>query len=109
MRPGPGNHKDAPPANFDESKANPYPNLPNPLVLNNGMKVTTAKMWWQQRRPQIVEYFDREVYGRVPAHTPKVTWEVVETTREMAGKFPSLPSSWLVMSTTPPIRRLRST
>jgi len=88
MRPGPGNHKDAPPANLDESRANPYPSLPNPLILNNGTKVTTAKIWWQQRRPQIVEYFDREVYGRVPAHPPKVTWEVVETTRETEGKFP---------------------
>ena len=90
MRPGPGNHKDAPPANFDESKANPYPDLPNPLLLNNGRKVTTARMWWQQRRPQIVEAFDREVYGRVPPHTPKVTWEVAGTTREMEGKFPVL-------------------
>ncbi len=88
MRPGPGNHKDAPPPNFDESKANPYPNLPNPLVLNNGRKVTTAAMWWQQRRPQIVESFDREVYGRVPPHTPKVTWEVAGTTNETEGNFP---------------------
>jgi hypothetical protein len=90
MRPGPGNHKDAPPANFDESKANPYPDLPNPLILNNGMKVTTAKMWWEQRRPQIVETFDREVYGRVPPHTPKVTWEVAGTTGEIEGKVPVL-------------------
>ena len=41
-------------ANYDESKANPYPNLPDPLVLKNGQKVTTAKMWWNQRRPEIV-------------------------------------------------------
>jgi hypothetical protein len=88
MRPGPGNHKDAPPPNFDESKANPYPSLPDPLVLNNGKKVTTAKMWWQQRRPQIVEDFDREVYGRVPANTPRVTWEVVDTAKGTAGTFP---------------------
>jgi hypothetical protein len=87
LRPGPANHKDAPPPNFDESKANPYPKLPDPLILNNGKKVTTAKMWWEQRRPQIVEDFDREVYGRVPPHTPKVTWEVAGTSRETAGKF----------------------
>ena len=40
--------------NYDESKANPYPNLPNPLLLNDGKPVTSAKVWWQQRRPQIV-------------------------------------------------------
>ena len=68
-------------ANYDESKANPYPNLPDPLVLKNGKKVTTAEMWWKQRRPEIVEDFDREIYGRVPKETPKVKWEVTDTTK----------------------------
>src|SRR5262245_53828719 len=63
-------------ANYDESKANPYPKLPDPLVLKNGKKVTTAKMWWDQRRAEIVEDFDREIYGRMPRVTPKVNWEV---------------------------------
>ena len=56
--------------NYDESKANPYPNLPDPLVLKNGQKVTTPAMWWNQRRPEIMEDFDREVYGRVPKNVP---------------------------------------
>jgi hypothetical protein len=67
-------------ANYDESKANPYPSLPDPLVLKNGEKVTTAEQWWKQRRPEIVEDFDREVYGRIPNSVPKVTWEVAEST-----------------------------
>jgi hypothetical protein len=75
-------------ANYDEAKANPYPNLPEPLVLKNGQKVTTAQMWWDQRRPQIVEDFDREIYGRVPKDTPKVTWEVTGTTQEKNGDVP---------------------
>jgi hypothetical protein len=70
-------------ANYDESKANPYPDLPNPLKLKNGKLVTNASDWWSKRRPQIVEDFDREVYGRVPKVTPKVKWEVAGTT---AGK-----------------------
>ena len=57
-------------ANYDESKANPYPTLPDPLTLKNGNKVTTEKMWWDERRPEIVEDFDREIYGRVPKVTP---------------------------------------
>lgn len=89
LRRGADSHPNAPnAANYDESKANPYPSLPDPLTLNNGKKVTTAKMWWKQRRPQIVEYFDREVYGRVPAHTPKVKWQVVSTTKENVGDYP---------------------
>jgi hypothetical protein len=72
-------------ANYDESKANPYPQLPDPLVMKNGKKVTTAKMWWDQRRPEIVEDFDREIYGRMPKAVPGVKWEVVKTTQETNG------------------------
>ncbi|MBO0726510.1 MAG: acetylxylan esterase, partial [Blastocatellia bacterium] len=47
LRPGANpNNPQAPNAvNYDESKANPYPNLPDPLILKNGKKVTSAKMW----------------------------------------------------------------
>ena len=75
-------------ANYDEAKANPYPNLPDPLVLKDGKKITSAKMWWKQRRPEIVEEFDREIYGRAPKLTPKVNWEVTSTTREMHDDVP---------------------
>ena len=75
-------------ANYDEAKANPYPKLPDPLVMKNGQKVTTAEMWWTKRRPEIVEDFDREIYGRAPQSTPKVHWEVVSTTKETNGDVP---------------------
>jgi hypothetical protein len=75
-------------ANYDESKANAYLNLPDPLVLKNGQKVATAEMWWNQRRPEIVEDFDREIYGRVPKNTPKVNWEVTSTAKEVNGSIP---------------------
>jgi hypothetical protein len=90
LRPGAdGRNPQAPnAANYDESKANPYPNLPDPLILKNGKRVTKAKIWWQQRRPEIVEDFDREIYGRVPRVTPKVRWEITSTTRDMNGEVP---------------------
>ncbi|MHA4809466.1 glucuronyl esterase domain-containing protein [Flavitalea flava] len=89
IRPGPsGNPKAQDAANNDESKASPYSSLPDPLRLKNGKKVTSAKMWWKQRRPEIVEDFDREVYGRVPAYTPKVNWELVNASRDTIGAFP---------------------
>src|ERR1017187_10150306 len=74
-------------ANYDESKVAPY-TLPDPLVLKNGKKVKTAKMWWKRRRPQIVEEFDGEIYGRVPKETPKVNWEVVSKIEEKNGDIP---------------------
>jgi hypothetical protein len=74
-------------ANYDEAKANPYPTLPNPLVLRNGKKVTSAKIWAKQRRPEIVEDFDREIYGRIPQNTPKVTWQLIEVKNDTVGKY----------------------
>lgn len=75
-------------ANYDESLANPFPNLPEVLTLKNGEKVTTAKMWWEQRRPEIVEDFEREVLGRIPPNVPKVTWEVTKTSEAKVGDYP---------------------
>jgi len=84
-----GSHPDAPNyANYDEAKANPYPTLPDPLILKNGKKVKSAKDWWTKRRPEIVEDFDREIYGRVPPNIPAVKWELVSTTgntKKLAG------------------------
>jgi hypothetical protein len=71
-RPGPSGTPTAPnAANTDESKATQYTSIPDPLVFNDGKPVKTAKEWWEKRRPEIVELFDREVYGRVPENTPK--------------------------------------
>ena len=58
-------------ANYDQAKANPYPDWPDALTLKNGQKVTTPEMWWKQRRPEIVEDFEREVVGRVPKDVPQ--------------------------------------
>ena len=71
--------------NTDESKANPWPNLPDPLIAKDGTKITTADLWWSKRRAEIVEDFDREVYGRVPAVTPKVKWEVTKSSDQTVG------------------------
>jgi len=88
LRRGPdGDPKSPNAANFDESKVPSY-SLPDPLVLKNGKRVKTAKTWWKQRRPELVEEFDREIYGRVPKDTPKVNWEVVSTNNESSGDVP---------------------
>src|SRR3954470_1640717 len=43
-------------AKYDETTANPYPALPDPLVMNDGTKVTTAAQW-VKRRAEIKELF----------------------------------------------------
>jgi (4-O-methyl)-D-glucuronate---lignin esterase len=89
QRRGPdGDPKSPHAANLDESKATTYTSLPDPLVLKNGKKVKSAKLWWTLRRPEIVEDFDREVYGRVPPNVPKVNWEVTGAASETNGDVP---------------------
>ena len=88
LRPGPSGNESAPNhANYDDATANPFPNLPPVLTLKNGKKVTTADMWWKERRPEIVEDFDREVLGRVPPNVPKVTWTVANAVSTMVGPY----------------------
>jgi lysophospholipase L1-like esterase len=89
LRPGPSGNESAPNhANYDESVANPYPNLPDALTLENGKKVTSAETWWNERRPEIVEAFDREVLGRVPRNVPNVAWRVNRTEQFDVGGRP---------------------
>src|SRR6185295_10780631 len=69
----------------DEATANPYKDtLPALLTFKDGAKVTSADQW-PKRRAEIVEDFEREVYGRIPKNVPKVTWEVTSTTEGEVG------------------------
>jgi hypothetical protein len=64
-------------SNYDETKVPPY-TLPDPLVLASGKRVESAKTWRDVRRPELIKLYETEIYGRVPATTPKVTWKVGE-------------------------------
>jgi hypothetical protein len=89
LRPGGSANEKAPDhVNYDESKANPFPDLPDALTMKDGKKVTTAEMWWKARRPEIVEDYEREVYGRVPKAVPRVTWNVATVDRELVAFTP---------------------
>ena len=89
LRPGPSGDEKAPNhANYDESKANPFPTLPNPLTMQDGRKVTTPEMWWKIRRPELLEMYSKYVYGRVPNRVPRVTWTVTAVDHEMIGFTP---------------------
>ena len=90
LRPGPSGRAGATnQANYDPAKANPYPDLPDPLILKSGQKVTTAEMWWKQRRPEIVEDFEREVIGRIPKNIPQVTWTILtQAVDRVVGEIP---------------------
>ena len=65
-------------ANYDDAKV-PLYTLPDPLVLTDGKPVRSRKVWWNQRRPQLVHLLEDSMYGRIPANTPGVQWSVVST------------------------------
>ncbi|MEP7377427.1 MAG: hypothetical protein ABI675_28750 [Chitinophagaceae bacterium] len=91
VRPGPSGNESAPNhANYNESIANPCPLLPDALTTKTGKKVTTADMWWKQRRPEITEDIEKEMYGRLPKNIPNVTWTVKVTDREFVGRTPAI-------------------
>ena len=70
---------------FTEEKANPcHDTMPDVLTMKGGARVTRPEQW-AARRAEIVEDFEREVYGRIPPNVPKVTWEVTATTDGDSG------------------------
>jgi hypothetical protein len=89
LRPGKSGDPKAPnAANFDEDKAGPFSKIPDPLMMNNGQRVTSAGVWWKQRRPEIVATYEEEVLGKMPNDVPSVRWEVISTTNEKNGDVP---------------------
>ncbi len=91
LRPGRNARENTPnAANYDEAKANPYPELPDVMRQANGERVTSPEQWWNSRRPEIVELLEREVYGRIPGNVPSVKWEVRETREIKAGGKPAI-------------------
>jgi hypothetical protein len=89
-------------SNYDEAKVGSY-TLPDPLVLQNGKPVRNANIWLKQRRPEILKLYETEIYGRVPASAPTVTFKVTETDtnaldgaavrKEITGHFGGQPDS----------------
>lgn len=80
MKPGRNSDGDAANgANYDESKANPYPDLPDPLIDNAGNPVDTPQAWENTRRAELIEAFEQDVYGKVPSTAPDIFWQVTES------------------------------
>lgn len=94
IRPGAdGFNKTAPnAANYDEARAG-NPELPPLLRFADGKPVKTAREW-TRRRAEIVEAFDREIYGRVPVTAPSIRWRLVRQESDVEGGVPVV-RKWL--------------
>ncbi len=71
-------------ANYDESKVPNY-SLPDVLTLKNGQKVRDARSWREKRRPEILEMYRGEVFGRNPSKTPKLNYEIFSIDHKALG------------------------
>src|SRR3546814_1670778 len=66
--------------NYDEAKAEP-----RPIVSDVLAGAATADAWWHERRPALGGNFEKEMYGRVPANLPAVTWRVASVEHDAIG------------------------
>ncbi|QMV17439.1 acetylxylan esterase [Granulicella sp. 5B5] len=65
------------PVNYDEAKVGTY-TLPDALRLADGKPVTTAKMWFAKRRPEIVKLFETQQYGIAPGRPSAERFEITD-------------------------------
>lgn len=72
------------PVNYNQAKVGTY-TLPDPLLLNDGKLVRTAKTWWTERRPQIVKLFETQQYGIAPGRPKEESFHVAEQGKAFGG------------------------
>ncbi len=70
--------------NYDEAKV-PKFELPDPLQLDNGQQVTDAITWKTKRRPEILELFTTQMFGRSPAPREDMHFKVTEVDESALG------------------------
>jgi hypothetical protein len=73
-----------PPANYDEAKVPKY-TLPDPLVLADGSRVTTAAQWRERRRREVLALFEQQMFGPVAPRLAGQRVEVRETEPRALG------------------------
>ena len=69
--------------NYDESAVAPY-SLEDPLVFANGKKVR-SKAQWPARRAEILDIFQREMYGIMPPKGDGIFLDTIEEGTTLAG------------------------
>ena len=61
------------------------PELPDPLVMFDGTKVTTKEQWSDKRRPELRFLFQYYMYGQLPPPPRQVSAEVLHEDRKAFG------------------------
>ncbi|RPH92519.1 MAG: acetylxylan esterase [Calditrichaeota bacterium] len=66
--------------NYDEAKV-PVFDLPDPLILADETPVLSSQIWLEKKRPEILTYFEEQVYGRAPRWEHQITFQIREQQR----------------------------
>ena len=70
--------------NYDEAKVGNYV-LPDALVCADGSRVTNSETWLAKRRPEILELYRKNIFGRSPAAGTNVTFNTWEISTNALG------------------------
>lgn len=71
-------------ANYDESKV-PEFDLPDPLTTFSNNIIGTSASWAEQRRPELINFFESQVFGKVPGTIDSIDFEVIEESNSALG------------------------
>lgn len=67
-----------PPANYDEAKVGHF-YLPDVLTMVDGSRVKTPEDWRTKRRPELLQLFEKHMFGRAPGKPEGLKFEVTST------------------------------
>jgi hypothetical protein len=59
--------------------------LPETLQRPDGTRISEPRLWWEQRRPEILGLFERFVYGKTPGAPPTTRFERTSLATEALG------------------------
>jgi hypothetical protein len=81
---GPRARAQSPDVIYDEARVPKY-SLPDPLVMKSGERVRDPKTWMSRRRPEILELYRTEVYGRSPERPAQLAFDVSSVEKQALG------------------------
>lgn len=67
------------------SELKPQAELPDPLVMFDGRKVTTPEQWTKDRRPELKALFQHYMYGYLPPKPEKLAFRIEREDKQYFG------------------------
>ncbi len=71
--------------NYDESKM-PEFQIPDPLITFKGKAIKNSKQWEKKRRPELLDFFATNVYGKIPGKLKVSSVKILEQGEAYGGK-----------------------